>query len=107
MSLSAEDNGPTLFFDEIDAGSGGLTLTSGGAHIRRLANTTQILLITHWPQLASLADRHFQVVKSVENGQTSTRCHRLVGEAVASELSRMAGGGEAGTDMARHLLAKG
>ena len=107
MSLSAEDNGPTLIFDEIDAGIGGLTLTSVGAHIRRLANTTQILLITHWPQLASLADRHFEVVKSVENGQTITRCHRLTGEAVAAELSRMAGGGEAGTDMARHLLAKG
>ena len=89
MSLSAEDNGPTLIFDEIDAGIGGLTLTSVGAHIRRLANTTQILLITHWPQLASLADRHFEVVKSVENGQTITRCHRLTGEAVAAELSRM------------------
>ena len=104
MSLSAEPDGPTLIFDEIDAGIGGLTLTSVGAHIKKLAASSQILLITHWPQLASLADRHFQVNKSVEDGQTCTRCHRLSGPEVAAELSRMAGGGEAGTDMARHLL---
>ena len=106
MSLSAEAGGPTLIFDEIDAGIGGLTLTSVGAHIRALADASQILLITHWPQLASLADRHFQVVKTVEDGATSTRCQRLTGPAVAGELSRMAGGGEAGSDMARHLLER-
>jgi DNA repair protein RecN (Recombination protein N) len=104
MSLSAEPDGPTLIFDEIDAGIGGLTLASVGAHIKQLAGTSQILLITHWPQLASLADRHFQVQKTVENGQTSTRCRRLTGPEVEAELARMAGGGEAGADMARHLL---
>jgi DNA repair protein RecN (Recombination protein N) len=104
MSLSAEPDGPTLIFDEIDAGIGGLTLASVGAHIKRLAATAQILLITHWPQLASLADRHFQVRKTVEDGQTITRCHRLSGSEVEAELGRMAGGGEAGADMARHLL---
>jgi len=106
MSLSAEPDGPTLIFDEIDAGIGGLTLASVGAHIKKLTATSQILLITHWPQLASLADRHFQVKKIVENGQTTTRCHRLRDDEVATELSRMAGGGEAGSDMARHLLEK-
>jgi len=106
MTLSAEPDGPTLIFDEIDAGIGGLTLASVGAHIKKLAASSQILLITHWPQLASLADRHFQVTKIVDNGQTSTRCQRLTGDAIATELSRMAGGGEAGTDMARHLLEK-
>lgn len=104
MTLSAEPDGPTLIFDEIDAGIGGLTLASVGAHIKKLAATSQILLITHWPQLASLADRHFQVRKFVENGQTSTRCHQLRGDEIPAELSRMAGGGEAGADMARHLL---
>ncbi len=107
MSLSAEPGGPTLIFDEIDAGIGGLTLSSVGRHIKDLARTSQILLITHWPQLASLADRHFQVVKSVEHGQTHTRCTRLSGPAVAAELSRMAGGGEAGAEMARRLLHEG
>lgn len=104
MSLSAEPGGPTLIFDEIDAGIGGLTLGSVGAYVRKLAETSQILLITHWPQLASLADRHFQVRKTVENGQTSTRCRRLDGPDVADELARMAGGGVAGAEMARRLL---
>lgn len=105
MSLSAEPGGPTLIFDEIDAGIGGLTLGSVGAYVKKLSATSQILLITHWPQLASLADRHFQVQKTVEDGQTSTRCRRLDGDAVAAELARMAGGGEAGAEMARRLLA--
>ena len=104
MSLSAEPGGPTFIFDEIDAGIGGLTLASVGRHVKKLSEASQILLITHWPQLASLADRHFQVKKTVEDGQTSTRCLRLSGEAVAGELSRMAGGGETGAEMARRLL---
>ncbi len=107
MSLSAEPGGPTLIFDEIDAGIGGLTLGSVGAHVKKLSETTQILLITHWPQLASLADRHFQVKKTVEDGQTSTRCRRLTGDDVAAELARMAGGGQAGSEMARRLLEAG
>ncbi len=107
MSLSAEPGGPTLIFDEIDAGIGGLTLTSVGGHIKKLAATSQILLISHWPQLASLADRHFQVQKSVEDGQTVTRCLRLDADGVAAELARMAGGGEAGAEMARRLLENG
>jgi DNA repair protein RecN (Recombination protein N) len=107
MSLSAEPGGPTLIFDEIDAGIGGLTLGSVGAHVKKLSATSQILLITHWPQLASLADRHFQVIKTVEDGQTSTRCRRLAGDDVAQELSRMAGGGQAGSEMARRLLEAG
>ncbi|EKO40516.1 MAG: ATPase involved in DNA repair [Solidesulfovibrio magneticus str. Maddingley MBC34] len=107
MSLSAEPGGPTLIFDEIDAGIGGLTLSSVGAHVKKLAATSQILLISHWPQLASLADRHFQVQKTVEDGQTVTRCLRLDADGVAAELARMAGGGEAGAEMARRLLENG
>lgn len=107
MSLSAEPGGPTLIFDEIDAGIGGLTLGSVGAYVKKLSETSQILLITHWPQLASLADRHFQVVKTVEDGQTSTRCLRLAGLDIAVELARMAGGGATGAEMARRLLIGG
>jgi len=107
MSLSAEPGGPTLIFDEIDAGIGGLTLGSVGAYVKKLSETSQILLITHWPQLASLADRHFQVQKTVEDGQTSTRCLRLAGPDIARELARMAGGGATGAEMARRLLTDG
>ena len=107
MSLSAQPGGPTLIFDEIDAGIGGLTLASVGNYVKKLSGTSQILLISHWPQLASLADRHFRVQKTVDDGQTNTRCLRLTGEDIADELSRMAGGGEAGAEMARRLLGNG
>ena len=82
-------------------------MCSSDLHVKKLAATSQILLISHWPQLASLADRHFQVQKSVEDGQTVTRCLRLDADGVAAELARMAGGGEAGAEMARRLLVNG
>ncbi|MDK2954782.1 MAG: repair protein RecN [Desulfovibrionales bacterium] len=103
-SLGAEEGRPTLIFDEVDAGVGGLTLTAVGERIRALARRQQILLITHWPQLAGLADRHFQVSKEVRNGETFTRCVGLSAEQVRQELSRMAGGGERGEVLAYKIL---
>ncbi|MEF2145516.1 MAG: AAA family ATPase [Desulfovibrionaceae bacterium] len=95
---------PSLLFDEVDAGVGGLTLNSLGDKLRSLAERQQVLLITHWPQLASLAGRHFLIAKEVHEGQTYTRCSRLRPEDVREELSRMAGGGEQGQALAGKLL---
>jgi len=95
---------PSLIFDEVDAGIGGMTLNSVGNKLRALADRQQMLLITHWPQLAGKADRHFLIQKDVINGQTFTGCNRLDGEAVKKELSRMAGGGEQGDALAEKLL---
>lgn len=97
---------PTLIFDEVDAGVGGVTLTRVGERLQDLARRQQVVLISHWPQLASLASRHFLVQKDVQEGQTSTRVCRLSGDDVYHELSRMAGGGEQGEAMARKLLEK-
>ncbi|MDR3640572.1 MAG: AAA family ATPase [Humidesulfovibrio sp.] len=91
--LQAESARPTLIFDEVDAGIGGHTLTRVGERLRALAGRQQMILITHWPQLAKLADRHFQVRKEVVGGLTFTGCARLDDAAIASELSRMSGGG--------------
>jgi DNA repair protein RecN (Recombination protein N) len=90
-SLRAAEGLPTLIFDEVDAGIGGLTLNMVGEKLKTLASRQQILLITHWPQLAGLADRHFLISKEVEDGATYTRCHRLGGEERAAELKRMEG----------------
>ncbi|WP_022660252.1 DNA repair protein RecN [Paucidesulfovibrio longus] len=98
------DDLPSLLFDEVDAGVGGLTLNSLGDKLRSLAERQQVLLITHWPQLAALAVRHFLIAKDVQGGETFTRCERLRGEAVRAELSRMAGGGERGEALAGKLL---
>ncbi len=98
------DTLPTLIFDEVDAGIGGMTLNSVGSKLRALADRQQMLLITHWPQLAGKADRHFLIQKEVIDGATFTSCHRLEGDDVRKELSRMAGGGAQGDAMAAQLL---
>ncbi|OIO05018.1 MAG: DNA recombination protein RecN [Desulfovibrionaceae bacterium CG1_02_65_16] len=90
--LQAESARPTLIFDEVDAGIGGHTLIRVGERLRELAGRQQMILITHWPQLAMLAERHFQVRKEVVDGLTYTGCARLDEAAIAAELSRMAGG---------------
>ena len=90
--LQAESAKPTLIFDEVDAGIGGHTLTRVGERLLALAGRQQMILITHWPQLAKLAQRHFQVRKEVVDGLTFTGCARLDEAAIAAELSRMAGG---------------
>mgnify|MGYP000542526847 CR=1 FL=1 len=98
------DHLPTLIFDEVDAGIGGLTLNSVAAKLRELADRQQMLLITHWPQLAGKADRHFSIVKEVLNEETFTRCDRLDPDERRQELSRMGGGGKQGEALADSLI---
>lgn len=82
---------PTLVFDEIDAGIGGTTLLQVAARMRRLAERQQILLVTHWPQLAQHATRHFSIQKIVEHGVTQSICQLLDDAQRRAELARMAG----------------
>lgn len=82
---------PTLIFDEVDSGVGGLTLNRVADTLEKLASARQMLLITHWPQLASRAHRHFVVEKEVIEGQTYTRCVQLAPPGIPGELSRMSG----------------
>jgi DNA repair protein RecN (Recombination protein N) len=89
--LQAESARPTLIFDEVDAGIGGRTLTRVGERLRDLASRQQMILITHWPQLARMAERHFQVRKEVVDAMTYTGCVRLDAGAIEAELLRMAG----------------
>ncbi len=93
VGLRSEKGMPTLLFDEVDAGIGGGTLIQVGQRIQELSRNRQILLITHWPQLADLADCHFMVQKEVYSDQTYTLCSRLDAEQSRSELARMAGEG--------------
>ncbi len=95
---------PSLIFDEVDSGVGGLTLNHVADALGRLAAHQQVILITHWPQLAARAARHFHVRKEVREGSTFTLCQTLDAAAIREELARMAGGGEQGAAMARELL---
>ncbi|GHU92015.1 DNA repair protein RecN [Deltaproteobacteria bacterium] len=93
----------TYIFDEVDAGVGGLILNNIAEKLNAIAEKHQMILITHWPQLASRAKKHFQVNKEVRGTATFTLCTQLNGEERLAELSRMAGGGQHGAVLAQSL----
>ena len=80
-----------LIFDEIDAGIGGHTLFKVADKLVSLADKKQLLVITHWPQLAVKASRHLLIVKDINENITFTRCKQLTDFEKQAELSRMAG----------------
>ena len=81
----------TLIFDEVDAGVGGITLNRVAERLTSLAEKRQMLLITHWPQLAARGKNHFRISKEFTENETFSRCIRLDEEMRKEELSRMAG----------------
>jgi DNA repair protein RecN (Recombination protein N) len=93
LAIAAVAGGTTLIFDEIDAGIGGRTANAVGAALRRLGERAQVLTITHLPQIASLADRHF-VVEKVPGDPTHTTIQALADDDRRDELERMLGGPE-------------
>ena len=97
---------PTLIFDEVDSGVGGLTLGRVADRLAQLAEHRQLLLITHWPQLAAKARRHYQVHKEVRESDTFTLCTQLDDAGRREELTRMAGGGDMGGALAKELLGE-
>lgn len=98
----------TLVFDEIDAGVGGKTARVVGERLRALGENSQVLCITHLPQVASLAEVHFTLEKDVSGERATAGVRRLDGEGVVEEIRRMLGGertDDAATRHARELLA--
>jgi DNA repair protein RecN (Recombination protein N) len=99
---SAEPPRATLVFDEVDAGIGGHTARAVGERLRELAAGRQVLCITHLPQIASLADRHFSVVKDLTAKPTRTEVVRLGEPEVVAELVRMLGAPDDDASARRH-----
>ena len=98
----------TRVFDEIDAGVGGATARAVGERLRELAKGTQVLCITHLPQVASMASSHFRIEKGVVGGVTSATVEAVSGDDLVGEIVRMLGseaGDAAATTHARELLA--
>ena len=93
LAIAAVGGGDTLVFDEIDAGIGGQTAHAVGETLERLAGRAQVLTITHLPQIASRADRHFRVEK-VPGDPTHTRIEPLGESDRREEIQRMLGGQE-------------
>jgi DNA repair protein RecN (Recombination protein N) len=92
----------TLVFDEIDAGVGGHTARAVAEQLRELARGRQILAITHLPQVASLASRHFTIVKDTTREPARTTVARLRDEDVVAELVRMLGADAGDSGARRH-----
>lgn len=91
-ALAEAYNVPSLIFDEIDVGLGGSALSAMSKKIAELSRSHQVILITHSPQLASYADRHFLIEKFVENEHTFTRVKELQSEERTAEIARMLDG---------------
>ena len=107
--LADTDAIPTLIFDEIDTGISGRTAEKVGEKLEKIAKNHQVILITHLPQIAAKADRHFLIEKNVQEGKTKTEIHTLNEEASVKELARLLGGEElteAALQNARSLKAK-
>jgi DNA repair protein RecN (Recombination protein N) len=97
---SLDDAGKTLVFDEVDAGIGGGVAEVLGRKLKAIAARHQVLCVTHLPQVASFADRHYAVRKRVERGRTVTEVKALGADERVEEVARMLGG-ETITDTAR------
>ncbi|MHB9035913.1 MAG: DNA repair protein RecN [Armatimonadota bacterium] len=101
-SVTTSASVPTLVFDEIDSGIGGRTAQTLGDKIASLSRSCQILCVTHLPQVASKANRHFSIDKVVENGRSFVRVEALENDDRVAELARMLGGEESSTTAAQH-----
>ena len=90
--LADTDEIPTLIFDEIDTGISGRTAQMVSEKLAYIGRTHQVICITHLPQIAAMADVHFEIAKSARDGQTVTTIRQLDREASVKELARLLGG---------------
>jgi DNA repair protein RecN (Recombination protein N) len=105
--LARLDRTPTLIFDEIDAGIGGIIGGKVADRLRTVARHHQVFVITHLPQIAALADHHLLVTKESKGKKSATRVGELHGDDRVRDLARMLGGDperEASLEHARALL---
>ncbi len=106
--LADADTVPTLVFDEVDAGVGGRAAVEIGRRLARLARTHQVIVVTHLPQVAAYADRHWVVDKASQGGVTRSDVRMVTDERRVAELARMLAGldsTETGRAHAEELLA--
>jgi DNA repair protein RecN (Recombination protein N) len=106
-ALAQQDLVGLLVFDEIDANVGGEIAHSIGTKMRSLGEKRQIVTITHMPQVAAAASRHFSVSKTITEGRTKTSLAEVTGEDRIEELARMLGGRtKSAIEHARELLKR-
>jgi DNA repair protein RecN (Recombination protein N) len=82
----------TLVFDEVDAGVGGSAAEAVGRRLKKLSHSSQVICVTHLPQIAGFADHHYFVSKAASKGRTTATIEELTPEARTREIGRMLSG---------------
>ncbi|MGC8202943.1 DNA repair protein RecN [Aliiroseovarius sp. PTFE2010] len=100
VCLRSDQSSATMIFDEIDRGVGGATADAVGRRLAALARESQVLVVTHSPQVAARGAHHWQVAKTVQDGKTLSRITALDAPARVDEIARMLSG-DTITDPAR------
>jgi DNA repair protein RecN (Recombination protein N) len=105
--LADADSMPTLIFDEIDTGVSGVAAQKVGEKLSLISFNHQVICVTHLPQIACMADRHFVIEKSMDQRSTFTSVSQMQGDDIIKELARMLGtpsGSKTSIIYARELL---
>ena len=92
VSTSQLGTAQTLIFDEVDAGVGGAVAHTVGQLMRQLGRDRQVMAVTHLPQVAACADRHWVVSKHLQGSSTVSSVAEVLGEVRTAEIARMLGG---------------
>ncbi|MBI4650284.1 DNA repair protein RecN, partial [Candidatus Desantisbacteria bacterium] len=87
-----EDKAATIVFDEIDVGVGGEMANKIGKKLQAISSKFQVICITHLPQIACLADHHFNIYKKIKDGRTVTELNQLDTKSRIQEIARMISG---------------
>jgi len=106
--IAATDPVPTFVFDEVDAGVGGASAIEIGRRLARLAQTAQVIVVTHLAQVAAFATNHLRVVKDSDGSVTASSVQQLHGDERIAEMARLLSGlpdSESGLTHARELIA--
>jgi DNA repair protein RecN (Recombination protein N) len=94
VSLAKVGDAETIVFDEVDSGIGGATAAAVGARLKKLAKDVQVLVVTHSPQVAAVADRHWLIRKITSRTSASTDVVALDAKGRREEIARMLAGAE-------------
>ncbi len=94
VCLAKVGDAPTIVFDEVDSGIGGATAAAVGERLKRLAKDVQVLVVTHSPQVAAIADRHWLIRKTTTRNAASTDVLSLDSKGRREEIARMLSGAE-------------
>jgi DNA repair protein RecN (Recombination protein N) len=90
--IAGQDSVPTYVFDEVDSGVGGASAIEIGRRLARLAEKSQVIVVTHLAQVAAFATNHLRVVKDTSGEVTESSVQVLRGEAREAEMARLLSG---------------